>query len=54
MLRLRTPYLLAPVALGVASERAGKLGIAFTVPDGAIDEIDAASQIRDPAIRASP
>ena len=34
-----------PVALGVPSERAGELGIALAAADGALDEIDAASQI---------
>ena len=34
-----------PVALGVALERAGELGIALTAPDGALDKIDAAPQV---------
>ena len=37
-----------PVALGVALERAGELGIALTAPDGALDEIDAAAQVGEP------
>ena len=34
-----------PITLGVPSERAGELGIALATADGALDEIDAASQI---------
>ena len=37
-----------PVALGVALECAGEFGIALAAPDGALDEIDAASQIGEP------
>ena len=34
-----------PVALGVALERTGEIGISLTAPDGALDEIDAAPQV---------
>ena len=37
-----------PLPLGVALEGAGEFGIAFASPDGALDEIDAASQIGEP------
>ena len=37
-----------PVALGVPPQRVGEFGIALASPDGALYEIDAASQIGDP------
>ena len=37
-----------PVALGVPPERVGEVGIALSAADGALGEIDAASQIGEP------